>query len=93
MSDTFKFHDLESAPEASKELLSRLFAETGRNGFYAVLSESPETLKAYTQLHSLFMNTSFTDEERTVIWQTINVEQECTFCVPAHTVPVPETDL
>ena len=85
MSDTFKFHDLESAPEASKELLSRLFAESGRNGFYAVLSESPETLKAYTQLHSLFMNTSFTDEERTVIWQTINVEQECTFCVPVHT--------
>ena len=85
MSDTFKFHDLESAPEASKELLSRLFAETGRNGFYAVLAESPETLKAYTQLHNLFMNTSFTDEERTVIWQTINVEHECTFCVPAHT--------
>jgi alkylhydroperoxidase family enzyme len=85
MTDTFKFHDLESAPEASKELLSKLFAETGRNGFYAVLAESPETLKAYTQLHSLFMSTSFTDEERTVIWQTINVEQECTFCVPAHT--------
>ena len=85
MANTFKFHDLESAPEASKELLSKLFAETGHNGFYAVLAESPETLKAYTQLHSLFMSTSFTDEERTVIWQTINVEQECTFCVPAHT--------
>ena len=32
MTDTFKFHDLESAPEASKELLSRPFAEIGRNG-------------------------------------------------------------
>ena len=31
MADTFKFHDLESVPEASKELLSRLFAESGRN--------------------------------------------------------------
>ena len=46
MANTFKFHDLESAPEASKELLSELFAGTGRNGFYAVLAESPETLKA-----------------------------------------------
>ena len=32
MSDTFKFHDLESAPEASKELLSRLFAELVATG-------------------------------------------------------------
>ena len=85
MPDNFKFHDVESAPEASKDLLGKLFAETGSNAFYAVCAESPEILKAYTQLHDLFMNTSFTDEERTVIWQTINVEHECIFCVPAHT--------
>ena len=85
MVEKFKFHDPESAPEASKELLSRLFAETGSNGFYAILAGSPELLKAYIELHSLFMDTSFTNEERTVVWQTINVEHECTFCVPAHT--------
>ena len=88
MTNTFVFHDLETAPEASKELLNGLFAKSGRNGFYAVLAGSPETLKAYTELHELFMDTNFTDEERTIIWQTINVEHECNFCVPAHTAMV-----
>ncbi len=81
MTNTFVFHDLETAPEASKELLNGLFAKSGRNGFYAVLAGSPETLKAYTELHELFMDTNFTDEERTISWQTINVEHECNFCV------------
>ena len=85
MPDKFQFHDPETAPEASKELLSKLYAQTGRSEFYACLAGSPETLKAYNLLHNLFMNTSFTDEERTVIWQTINVEHECVYCVPAHT--------
>ena len=31
------------------------------------------------------MNTSFDADEKTVIWQTINVEHECHYCVPAHT--------
>ena len=56
--------------------------------FYTVLAGSPEAQKACKLLHNLFMNTSFTDEERTVIWQTINVEHECTFCVRAHTAMV-----
>ena len=85
MTNEFVFYDLETAPEESKNLLGDLFDKNGRNGFYSVLAGSPETLKAYTELHELFMHTSFTDEERTVIWQTINVEHECNFCVPAHT--------
>ncbi|MEP0074018.1 MAG: carboxymuconolactone decarboxylase family protein, partial [Marinomonas sp.] len=44
-----------------------------------------EILTAYTQLHQAFTNTSFNAEELTVVWQTINVEHECHFCVPAHT--------
>jgi alkylhydroperoxidase family enzyme len=52
---------------------------------YAVMAESPEILKAYTQLHQAFTATSFDAEELTVVWQTINVEHECHFCVPAHT--------
>ena len=29
---------------------------------------------------------SLSDEEKTVVWQTINVEHGCKFCVPAHTL-------
>lgn len=54
-------------------------------GLYAVMAESPEILKAYTQLHQLFTATSFDAEELTGVWQTINVKHECTYCVPAHT--------
>ena len=31
------------------------------------------------------MDSSFDAEELTVVWQTINVEHNCTYCVPAHT--------
>lgn len=36
-------------------------------------------------MHSGFLNTSFNDEELTVVWQTINVEHDCHYCVLAHT--------
>jgi hypothetical protein len=40
---------------------------------------------AYQQLHELFVNSSFNEEELTVVWQSINVEHACHYCVPAHT--------
>ncbi|WP_413505741.1 carboxymuconolactone decarboxylase family protein [Photobacterium phosphoreum] len=82
----FIFHTVETAPEKSKPMLEAAVKKTGAvPGLFAVMAESPETLKAYQQLHQLFMNCSFDAEELTVVWQTINVEHECTFCVPAHT--------
>ena len=36
--------------------------------------------------HQLFaQKTSFNKDEMTVVWQTINVEHGCHYCVPAHT--------
>lgn len=84
--DKFKFHTVETAPADSKPMLEGAVKQMGSvPGLYAVMSESPETLKAYQQLHQLFSDTSFDAEELTVVWQTINVEHECHFCVPAHT--------
>ena len=68
MTNEFVFYDLETAPEESKNLLGDLFDKNGRHGFYSVWAGSPEASKAYTELHELFMHTSFTYEERTVIW-------------------------
>ena len=85
LSVEFPFHDLETAPEKAKPLLRQLLEHSGPNGFYAVTAESPETLSAYNALHQAFMATSFSNEEKTIVWQTINVENECNFCVPAHT--------
>lgn len=82
----FTFHTVETAPEDSKAILEGAAKQMGRvPGLYAAMAESPETLKAYQQLHQFFTATSFDAEELTVVWQTINVEHECHFCVPAHT--------
>ena len=87
MRELFKFHDQSSAPEESKQLLEKVKASSGMiPGLYAVLAESPEALKAYVELGKIFSQSSLSDEEKTVVWQTINVEHECKFCVPAHTL-------
>jgi len=53
---------------------------------HAVMAESPAVLEAYKTIHGLFsQKTSFNADELTVIWQTINVENKCHYCVPAHT--------
>lgn len=84
--NNFKLHTVDSAPEKSKAILEGAQKQMGIvPGLYAVMAESPETLKAYTQLHQLFTQTSFDAEELTVVWQAINVEHECHYCVPAHT--------
>ncbi len=79
-------HTIESAPEASKsELESSLKTNGMLPNLHGVLASSPQTLEAYQTLHQLFMNTSFNAEELTVVWQGINVEHGCSYCVPAHT--------
>ena len=83
---TFKLHTIETAPADSQPLLDNSLKAFGFvPNLHAVMAESPQVLEAYQLLHGLFQNTSFDNEELTVIWQTINVEHECHYCVPAHT--------
>ncbi len=83
---TFPSHDLDSAPEASKPLLEQSQKAFGRlPGLHKVLAESPQAYEGYQVLHKLFTETDFDAEELTVVWQAINVENECQYCVPAHT--------
>lgn len=82
----FPSHDLETAPEASKPLLEKSQKAFGRlPGLHKVLAESPQAFEGYQILHKLFQETAFDADELTVVWQTINVEHECHYCVPAHT--------
>lgn len=83
---TFKVYDLETAPEASKPLLEKSVKGFGMiPNLHGVMAASPALLEAYQTTHGLFMSTSLSDEEQTVVWQTINVEHNCHYCVPAHT--------
>lgn len=83
---TFTLHTLETAPEASKPLLEQSQKAFGMlPNLHAVMAEAPGLLEGYQVLHNLFANSSFNAEELTVVWQTINVEHGCSYCVPAHT--------
>ena len=83
---TLKVHNIESAPEASKPLLEKSQTAYGMiPGLHGVLASAPSTFQAYQTLHELFIASSFNEEELTVVWQTINVEHACHYCVPAHT--------
>jgi alkylhydroperoxidase family enzyme len=83
---TFTLHDQNSAPEAAKPLLEQSQKAFGMiPGLHAVMAEAPGLLEGYQVLHGLFVNSSFNADEKTVVWQTINVEHACHYCVPAHT--------
>ena len=82
----FKLHDIDSAPEGAKPLLENSQKSMGMiPSLHAVMAESPQVLEAYQTLHQLVLNNSFDNDEKTVVWQTINVENACHYCVPAHT--------
>ncbi|OHX66654.1 carboxymuconolactone decarboxylase family protein [Flammeovirga pacifica] len=82
----FTIHTIETAPQKSK---SELEAKKKAYGYLpnltATLAESPQLLHAYNELHNLFTQSSFDKDELTVVWQTLNVENDCHYCVPAHT--------
>ena len=79
-------HDLDTAPEASKPFVEKTLKANGRiPGLHGVMASAPGLLEGYQKLHELFVGSSFDNEELTVVWQTINVEHECHYCVPAHT--------
>ncbi|MGZ0654992.1 carboxymuconolactone decarboxylase family protein [Coraliomargarita sp. W4R53] len=79
-------HTIETAPEASKPLLEKSLKANGMiANLHGVMAEAPGLLEGYQVLHQLFANSSFNKEEITVVWQTINVEHGCHYCVPAHT--------
>lgn len=82
----FDLHNVESAAEEAKPLLQNSINTFGMiPNLHAVMAESPQLLEGYQRLHSLAQNTSFNADELTVVWQSINVEHNCHYCVPAHT--------
>jgi len=83
----FTIHAIESAPQESRPFLEDSNKAFGRvPGLHGVMAEAPALLDGYKHLHNLFQNaTSFDKDELTVVWQTINVEHACHYCVPAHT--------
>jgi alkylhydroperoxidase family enzyme len=82
----FELHTQETAPAESQPLLEKSVKNFGMiPNLHAVMAEAPALLEAYQASHEIFQKSSFDADELTVVWQTVNVEHECHYCVPAHT--------
>ena len=87
MSDTFPIHTAETAPEDAKSSLERTYRSFGMiPNLEAVMATAPTLLQAYSSLWSLFDETSLTPIERQVVYQAVNFENSCEYCVPWHTL-------
>jgi alkylhydroperoxidase family enzyme len=82
----FTLHNENTAPKESKSLLK---SSQQTNGFipnlHAIMAEAPGLLATYQFAHEQFINSSFNNDEKMVVWQTINVENDAHYCVPADT--------
>jgi AhpD family alkylhydroperoxidase len=84
----FKVHTPETAPEASKALLEKSQKAFGGMipNLYGVMAESPALLETYQALGKLFAKTSLSRYEQQIVWLAVNYENECTYCMAAHSV-------
>ncbi len=83
---SFTLYTQETATESAREELENSVKSFGFiPNLHAVLAEAPTVLSAYKRLHNYFQQSSLNNDELTVVWQTINVENECHYCIPAHT--------
>jgi uncharacterized peroxidase-related enzyme len=82
----FPLHTPETAPEGAAE---RLAAAKKTLGFvpnlWAIQAEAPALLEGYQTLAGIFDRTSFDATERQTVMMTVNFENECHFCMAAHT--------
>ena len=90
-------HTPETAPAAAKEILAGAKKAYGFvPNLLGVMSEAPALVKAYTTLGRIFEESSFNATERQVVLLTTSYENECEYCIAAHSViagmqKVPET--
>ncbi len=81
----FTFHTIETAPEASTQILKQIKEGYGFiPNLFAYMAEAPTALEAYLNLNQLIENTSFTPAQQQIALLAASVENECDFCTVAH---------
>lgn len=95
----FKVHNRETAPEASQPILEESEKSLGFiPNLYGVFAESPTALQAYTALSEALKQSALSPIEQQVVALAVSTENECSYCVAAHSViatmvKMPETTL
>jgi uncharacterized peroxidase-related enzyme len=82
----FTLHDSSTAPEGARDFIAGVEKKMGFvPSLYAVFAENPAVLTAYTQLADQLGKTGLSPLEQQIVTITASVENECHFCVAAHT--------
>jgi len=82
----FTIHIPQSAPEGARDLLSGIAKKYGFvPSLLGIFAENPAILKAYAQIGDLFVQSGLTPLEQQIVTISASVENECHFCVAAHT--------
>ena len=82
----FTLHDSTTAPEGARDFIAGVEKKMGFvPSLYAVFAENPAVLNAYTQLADQLGKTGLSPLEQQIVTITASVENECHFCVAAHT--------
>tara|TARA_B110001454_G_scaffold219195_1_gene251357 strand:- start:1956 stop:2486 length:531 start_codon:yes stop_codon:yes gene_type:complete len=81
----FTKHTIESAPAASRPLLTGIKSKFGFiPTMFDYMAGAPTTIEAYLQLNELVSKTSFSVSDQQIALMAVSVENECDFCVKAH---------
>ena len=82
----FTLHNSSTAPEGARDFIAGVEKKMGFvPSLYAVFAENPAVLNAYTQLADQLGKSGLSALEQQVVTITASVENECHFCVAAHT--------
>ena len=82
----FKVYDKESAPANAKGPLEKAEAKFGMvPNILGIMAEAPPALKGYLSLSGLFDESTMTPEERKIVLLAASFENECAYCMAAHT--------
>ncbi len=83
---SFTLHDSSTAPDGAHDFIAGVEKKMGFvPSLYAVFAENPAVLTAYTQLAEQLSKTGLSPLEQQIVTITASVENECHFCVAAHT--------
>lgn len=80
-------HTVSTAPAASRELLASAQKAFGFvPNLLATMAEAPALLKGYVTLSRIFEESSLSATERQLVLLTVSFENNCAYCMAAHTV-------
>ena len=83
----FPLLDETTAPEGSLEALATTKKNFGMiPNVEKVMALAPQLLSGYAHMWDAFDTTTLSPIERQVVFMTANLENECNYCIPWHTV-------